>query len=91
MEHLAYLEEDNLFKINVVQEDEQALEKMKKQIERSIKDKEAEIEEVRRNIDGLQAMKEVFVEKTQFLEGNMKLKNSNNSKDINNNSSKAQN
>ncbi len=50
---------------------------MKKQIEKSIQDKEAEISEVKKNIESLQQMKEVFVEKQQFLEGNMKVKNNN--------------
>jgi hypothetical protein len=84
------LDEDNLFKINVVQEDEQALEKMKMQIEKSIQDKEAEISEVRKNIESLQQMKEVFIEKQYFLEGDMKVKNNNNSKDGNSHAGKSQ-
>ena len=36
LEHLANLEEDNLFKIHLVQEDEQALEAEKTKIEKNI-------------------------------------------------------
>ena len=37
LDHLSHLEEDNLFKIHLVQEDEQALEKEKKISEATIK------------------------------------------------------
>lgn len=40
LEHLANLEEDNLFKIHLVQEDEQALENLKKEIEQNIINRE---------------------------------------------------
>ena len=50
MDHLANLEEDNLFKIHLVQEDEQALEEQKRKIEENIKDREKEILEVKKNI-----------------------------------------
>lgn len=33
LEHLSHLEEDNLFKIHLVQEDEQALDKLKRSID----------------------------------------------------------
>lgn len=54
MEHLSHMQEDNLFKIHLVQEEEQALEKYKKDIEVKIKRKEREVKEVQRNSDILQ-------------------------------------
>jgi NAD+--asparagine ADP-ribosyltransferase len=63
MEYLANLEEDNLFKINLVQEDEQALDNEKKKILDNIKNKEEEIAEVLKNIESLEQSKEVLLEK----------------------------
>lgn len=74
LEHLASLEEDNLFKIHLVQEDEVALEGAKKDIEQTIAAKEREIADVRRNIEMLDHSRAGLVAKQQFLEGNMKLK-----------------
>lgn len=36
LEHLSHLEEDNLFKIHLVQEDEQAIDKLKRSIDQKI-------------------------------------------------------
>lgn len=57
LEHLSHLEEDNLFKIHLVQEDEQALDKLKRSIEMKIRQKENEIEDVNNNIEMLIASK----------------------------------
>ena len=51
LEELTHLEEDNLFKIHLVQEDEQTLEKLKKTIDQKIQSKEGEIRDVRNNIE----------------------------------------
>ena len=72
LEYLTNLEEDNLFKINLVQEDEQALDNEKKKIQANIRAKEAEINEVMKNIESLEQSKAVLHEKQLFLEGNMK-------------------
>ena len=50
---MAHLEEDNLFKIHLVQEDEHALEKQKKLIDAKISLKQKELDEVAHNIDML--------------------------------------
>ena len=57
LEHLTHLEEDNLFKIHLVQEDEQTLEKLKKDSELRMQLKQREIEEVNRNIEQLRVSK----------------------------------
>jgi len=57
LEHLSNLEEDNLFKIHLVQEDDHALEAMRKDIEKNIKDKEEEILSVKKNIEILENQK----------------------------------
>jgi len=72
LEYLKNLEEDNLFKINLVQEDEQALEKEKKKIHENITTREAEINEVLKNIETLEQFKAELLKKQYFLEGNMK-------------------
>ena len=72
LEYLTNLEEDNLFKINLVQEDEQALDNEKKKIQANIRGKEAEINEVIKNIESLEQSKAILHEKQLFLEGNMK-------------------
>jgi hypothetical protein len=72
LEYLKNLEEDNLFKINLVQEDEQALEKEKKKIHENIMAREAEINEVLKNIETLEQFKAELLKKQYFLEGNMK-------------------
>lgn len=74
LEHLSNLEEDNLFKIHLVQEDDHALEAMRKDIEKNIKDKEEEILSVKKNIEILENQKAGVAAKQQFLEQNMKLK-----------------
>ena len=79
LEHLANLEEENLFKIHLVQEDEQALEEQKKKIAENIKEREKEIVEVKKNIEILENSKHIMLSKQQFLESNMKVK-SNSSK-----------
>jgi hypothetical protein len=63
LEYLTNLEEDNLFKINLVQEDEQALDNEKKKIQANIRAKEAEINEVIKNIESLEQSKAVLQEK----------------------------
>ena len=60
LEYLTNLEEDNLFKINLVQEDEQALDNEKKKIQANIRAKEAEINEVIKNIESLEQSKAVL-------------------------------
>jgi len=55
LEHLAHLEEDNLFKIHLVQEDEQALEKLRRAVQARIQTKEKEVKEMLHNTETLQA------------------------------------
>ena len=74
LEHLAHLEEDNLFKIHLVQEDEQALEKLKKSIEGKINEKNKEIKDVNCNIEMLETSKGALLNKQLFLESNMRIK-----------------
>jgi hypothetical protein len=74
LEHLANLEEENLFKIHLVQEDEQALEAAKKDIAHTQAQKEREIADVRRNIEMLEHSRGILYSKQQFLESNMKMK-----------------
>jgi hypothetical protein len=74
LDHLANLEEDNLFKIHLVQEDEQALEVMKTDISENILSREHEIADVRKNIEMLENSKAVLVSKQVFLESGMKVK-----------------
>ena len=54
------MEEDNLFKIHLVQEDEQALEKQKKASEETILKKQEEINEVQKNIEMLMNSKKIL-------------------------------
>ncbi len=61
MDHLASLEEDNLFKIHLVQEEEKTLEDIQKEIALNIKEREKEIEEVKKNIEILERSKAVHV------------------------------
>jgi len=63
LEYLSHLEEDNLFRIHLVQEEEQTLEKFKKASEERIKEKQNEIDEVQRNIELLQNSKKVALTK----------------------------
>ena len=63
MDHLANLEEDNLFKIHLVQEDEQALEEQKRKIEENIKDREKEILEVKKNIEIFEHSRQAMLNK----------------------------
>ena len=74
LEHLANLEEENLFKIHLVQEDEQALEAARKDIAHNQALKEKEIADVRRNIEMLEHSRAILYSKQQFLESNMKMK-----------------
>lgn len=74
LEHLANLEEDNLFKIHLVQEDEQALEALRTEIAETQAAKEREIADVRRNIDMLEQSRAALAAKQAFLESNMKVK-----------------
>ncbi len=74
MEHLANLEEDNLFKIHLVSEEDQAREDLKRKIEENIRDKEREIQEVKKNIEIFEHSKQTMLNKQQFLESNMKVK-----------------
>lgn len=74
MEYLRSLEEDNLFRIHLVQEDEQALDKLKKDVEFKIKAKEREINEVKQNIDMLEASKMLLLQKQNVLDTTMKSK-----------------
>ncbi|CDW84021.1 UNKNOWN [Stylonychia lemnae] len=76
LDHLAHLEEDNLFKIHLIQEDEQALEKLRKGIDQKVKVKEKEIADVQMNIEILQQSIHNLGNKLQFLESNMKVKSS---------------
>ena len=76
LEHLGNLEEDNLFKIHLVQEDEQELEVLRQDIEETLAGKEREIDDVRMNIEMLEHSKAVLVSKQNFLESNMKVKQS---------------
>jgi len=73
LEYLAHLEEDNLFRIHLVQEEEQALEKFKKGSEERILQKQQEIDEVQRNIELLKTSKNVAGSKQNFLESNMRV------------------
>ena len=73
LEHLANLEEDNLFKIHLVQEEDQAREEQKRKIEENIRDKEREILEVKKNIEIFEHSKQLMLSKQQFLESNMKV------------------
>jgi hypothetical protein len=63
LDHLANLEEDNLFKIHLVQEDEQALEEQKRKIEENIKDREKEILEVKKNIEIFEHSRQAMLNK----------------------------
>lgn len=57
------MEEDNLFKIHLVQEDEQALEEQKRKIEENIKDREKEILEVKKNIEIFEHSRQAMLNK----------------------------
>eukprot|EP00347_Sterkiella_histriomuscorum_P005172 403357620 len=74
LEHLSHLEEDNLFKIHLVQEDEQALDKLRRAIDLKIKQKEQEIEDVGNNIEMLISSKNQLQTKQSFLDTNMRVK-----------------
>ena len=63
LDHLSNLEEDNLFKIHLVQEDEQALEAEKTKIVNNIQEREQEILDVRKNIEMLEKSKSLLVGK----------------------------
>jgi hypothetical protein len=72
VEYLHSLEEDNLFRIHLVQEDEQALDKLKKAVDSKIKAKEQEIEEVNHNIEMLMASKNQLMTKQAALDTTFK-------------------
>jgi len=63
LDHLANLEEDNLFKIHLVQEDEEALEVTKEDIKETIALRENEIMDVKHNIERLEFSKAALVSK----------------------------
>ena len=79
------MEEDNLFKIHLVQEDEQALEKQRKLIENKINTKEKEISDVNHNIEIIIASKNALVTKQAFLDTNTNTSNNVNTKSKHNN------
>ena len=74
LEELTHLEEDNLFKIHLVQEDEQTLENLQKTIDQKIQSKEGEIRDVRNNIELLIQSKNQLFHKQMFLDNTMKVK-----------------
>ena len=74
LEHLSNLEEDNLFRIHLVQDEEQSLEKYKKASELRVQQKLNEIAEVNKNIEQLQSSLKVAYNKSVFLESNMRVK-----------------
>ncbi|CDW82053.1 UNKNOWN [Stylonychia lemnae] len=78
LEHLSHLEEDNLFKIHLVQEDEQALDKLKRSIDYKIEMKETEIEDVKANIEMLLSSMNQLINKQQFLDQTMRVKQNSN-------------
>ena len=74
LEHLAHLEEDNLFKIHLVQDDEQALEKLRRGVQGSIQAKEQEIRDMQHNIDTMRASIQQLSAKHAFLDANTRSK-----------------
>ena len=63
LNHITFMEDDNLFKIHLVQEDEQNVEKAQKKMEKSTKEMLLQIEEGQKNIDALNQSKEVVLSK----------------------------
>jgi len=61
--HVVHLEDDNLFKIHLVQEDEQNLERLKRQAESDFSKMEEQIEAVQKNIDVLSVQKQELTSK----------------------------
>lgn len=58
LEHLTHLEEDNLFNIQLIQEDEEALDNFKKESQSKIYMKETELKDIEHNIGILVSSKE---------------------------------
>ena len=67
LDHLNHLEDDNLFKIYLVQEDEQKVLKMKEQAEVNYEHLQKEIDESQKSIEQLQKNKDVLIERFNFL------------------------
>lgn len=74
LERLQHMEEDNLFRIHLVQEEEQSLELMRKQVSETLEAKDREIEDVLKNIQMLETSKNQLSSKTTFLMSNMRVK-----------------
>ena len=56
--HINFLEDDNLFKINLLQQDEANLDKILKKKAKSLAEKENDIRDVNANIEGFKQTKE---------------------------------
>jgi hypothetical protein len=69
LNHITFLEDDNLFKIHLVQEDEQNVEKAQKKMKKSCQEMQLQIDDVQKNIDALNQAKELVHSKHVFLSG----------------------
>jgi len=76
LQRLQHMEEDNLFRIYLVKEEEQSLELLKKQRHQKLTKKEKEIDDVLKNIAMLEQSKQVLLSKTQYLVQSMNMKES---------------
>jgi hypothetical protein len=76
LQRLQHMEEDNLFRIYLVKEEEQSLELLKKQRHQKLAKKEKEIDDVLKNIAMLEQSKQVLLSKTQYLVQSMNMKES---------------
>lgn len=70
---IAHLEDDNLFKIDLVQDDEKAVEQRKRQSQARFKEMQSQIDDVHANIVDLQSTQESLKQKLKFLSGGQNL------------------
>lgn len=74
LQRLQHMEEDNLFRIYLVKEEEQSLDLLIKQRNAKLAQKEKEIDDVLKNIAMLETSKQALLAKTQYLVQSMNMK-----------------
>ena len=71
LNHLNHLEDDNLFRIKLVEDDQQAVKKIKEDAQVKYKIMERDIEEVDKSIAQLEKTKETLMSKNRYLSGSV--------------------
>ena len=71
LSHLNFLEDDNLFKINLLQDEEENVKKLKDASEGKYKMREKDIQDVHRSIVQLEKSRDNLMQRYKYLTGNI--------------------